>query len=318
MVNIGSAVDPDGQVVSLGASVGSIARDGDAWSWTYRPLDGSDDTRLVTIDATDDSEETGFGTFELRVLNVPPEVGSLSEVPVVAQVGWPLMSTVVVTDPSPVDILTGVIEWGDGTSCDTSAGPDCSMDQGTGILRTVTATHTYTEPGLYTVRLTVTDDDGGVGVNWFEVMAVYDPESDSVTGRGRIDSPSGAYALDPSLTGQATFGFVSQYKKDATVPQGNTDFEFESADLDFHSISYDWLVITGGNYAQFAGSGRINGGLAPNGEPYHFMLWVGEGTGSAGEDTFRIRIWWGDGELIYDNRVDQEIGGGSIDVHAKK
>ena len=43
-----------------------------------------------------------------------------------------------------------------------------------------------------------------------------------------------------SLTGKATFGFVAQYKKGATVPTGNTQFRFHAGDLHFHSTSYDW------------------------------------------------------------------------------
>lgn len=38
-------------------------------------------------------------------------------------------------------------------------------------------------------------------------------------------------------------------------------------------------------------------------------------------DTFRIKIWYEEGDLeivVYDNGMDQEIGGGSIVVHTKK
>jgi hypothetical protein len=127
-------------------------------------------------------------------------------------------------------------------------------------------------------------------------------------------------AIDNSLrtgltspTGRANFGFVSKYKKGADTPTGNTEFVFQAADLNFHSSSYDWLLVTGKDYAKFKGSGTING----EGE-YRFMLWAGDGD----SDTFRIRIWEED-ELgnetdIYDNGFNQEIGGGSIVVHTKK
>ena len=47
------------------------------------------------------------------------------------------------------------------------------------------------------------------------------------------------------------------------------------------------------------------------------MIWATDGD----PDTFRIRIWW-EGEDgveydVYDNGVEQAIGGGSIVVHAK-
>lgn len=46
------------------------------------------------------------------------------------------------------------------------------------------------------------------------------------------------------------------------------------------------------------------------------LLWPRYG----GLDTFRTKIWWenGSGEhVVYDNGVDQTVGGGSIVIHAK-
>ena len=70
-------------------------------------------------------------------------------------------------------------------------------------------------------------------------------------------------------------------------------------------------MVTGSDYARFKGSGTING----MGD-YKFMLWAGDDV----PDTFRIKIWWEDGEdenIVYDNGMDQEIAGGSIVIHAK-
>lgn len=118
----------------------------------------------------------------------------------------------------------------------------------------------------------------------------------------------------PTLTGKANFGFVSKYKKGAQVPTGNTEFQFHAADLNFHSDSYDWLVVTGSDYARFKGVGTINGEGG-----YRFQLWAGDGD----PDTFRIKIWTenettGTETVIYDNGFDQAIGGGSIIVHTRK
>ncbi len=105
------------------------------------------------------------------------------------------------------------------------------------------------------------------------------------------------------------------------MPTGSTEFQFKAAGLNFHSSSYDWLIVTGNDYARFKGSGTLNGALAPNGAEYRFMLWAGDGSGPGGEDTFRIRIWWeepdGTEHDVYDNGADQPIGGGNIVVHKK-
>ena len=145
------------------------------------------------------------------------------------------------------------------------------------------------------------------------LIVVYDPTAGFVTGGGWIDSPEGAYTDEPSLVGKATFGFVSKYKKGATVPTGNTVFDFHVASLKFHSDTYHWLVVNqGGTNAQFKGTGTINGQGS-----YKFMLWAGDDD----PDTFRIKIWTeenGVETVIYDNGSHQPIGGGNIVVHKAK
>ncbi len=136
-----------------------------------------------------------------------------------------------------------------------------------------------------------------------------------VTGGGTIWSGAGNYRWDVDAEGQANFGFVSKYKKGKNVPDGSTNFVFQAGDLHFHSSSYDWLVVTGSDYAMFKGTGTIN----DSGE-YKFRIWAGDG-GKGGEDTFRIKIWE-EGEdsiedVVYDNGTDQVIDSGSIIIHTK-
>ena len=149
----------------------------------------------------------------------------------------------------------------------------------------------------------------------------YDPwigQGGMVTGGGWIMSPAGAYTADPDLVGKATFGFVSMYKKGAKVPTGNTEFNFQVADLNFHSNDYDWLVVAG-DKAMYKGSGIINGAGS-----FGFMLSAIDGT----PDKFRIKIWDENvpGNIVYDNEMGvvdgtdptTVIGGGQIVIHKKK
>jgi hypothetical protein len=102
--------------------------------------------------------------------------------------------------------------------------------------------------------------------------------------------------------------------KGASTPDGNTQFSFQAGGLNFHSTSYEWLVVNqNDSNAQFKGEGTVNGMGT-----YKFMLWAGDGTGPNGEDTFRIRITEVGGGVVYDNGTDQEIGGGNIIVHGGK
>jgi hypothetical protein len=180
----------------------------------------------------------------------------------------------------------------------------------------------YAEPGIYTVMVRVTDKDGDWGsAVATEFIVVYDPAGGFVTGGGWIMSPEGAFTADPSPTGKASFGFVSKYKNCASTPTGQTEFQFKAGDLNFHSASYDWLVIAGAN-AKYKGVGTING--LGN---YGFMLTATDSDvqGGGAVDTFRIKIWDIDNgdALVYDNKASSgddsydgtALGGGNIKVH---
>jgi hypothetical protein len=176
--------------------------------------------------------------------------------------------------------------------------------------------------GVYNVELTVTDTHEASD-NCQAMLVVYDPSDGFVTGGGWIWSPKGAYVADQWLEGKANFGFVAKYKKGANVPTGQTEFVFQAGDLNFHSSSYDWLVVAGAK-AMFKGVGTING--AGN---YGFMLSAIDAalTPSTSKDRFRIKIWdnnAGD-TVVYDNQIGDDddadvtttIGGGSIVIHTK-
>jgi len=189
---------------------------------------------------------------------------------------------------------------------------------------TANTTHTFTAAGVYKVTLTVTDNGNLSGtantVNGLDAMVViYDPNAGFVTGGGSIMSPAGAFVPMPELTGKASFGFVSKYQNGASVPTGNTEFQFKAGALNFSSTSYEWLVISG-KKAQYKGFGTINGS-----GNYRFMLTAidGQQPGGGGVDKFRMRIWSDANGLIYDNQLNAPdsddpttvIGGGSIVIH---
>jgi hypothetical protein len=218
------------------------------------------------------------------------------------------------TDANPAATHTALWNWGDNT---TSGG---AVSEATGS-GTVTGSHTYTTPGVYTITVTVTNTGGGSGQATYQFVVVYDPNGGFVTGGGWITSPPGAYPANPALTGKATFGFVSKYQKGTSVPSGNTQFHFDLANLEFHSTSYDWLVIAGAK-AQYKGSGQIN-----NAGDDGFLLTAIDGAlpGGGGQDRFRIKIWdKATGTILYDNQLGASytadpttvLGGGEIVIHS--
>lgn len=310
-INSGTIADPDQDPVTLSASIGTVTNNGDGtWSWSYLATDGPIQSQSVIISADDGRGGTSATSFSMLVNNVAPVVQAINAPIAPVPVNSAIEANAAFTDPGLVDTHAAVWEWGDGS---TSIGPIAETN-GSG---SVTGTHTYHASGVYTVKVTVTDQDGGAGTSTYQYIVVYDPNGGFVTGNGWIISPVGAYIAEPALTGRATFGFVSKYHKGASVPTGNTEFLFRVANLNFKSTSYDWMVIAG-TKAQYKGKGTVNW----QGE-FKFMITVIDGL----PDKFRIRIWNEEtGEMIYDNlpgatdtaNPETAIGGGAIVIHKDK
>jgi hypothetical protein len=291
--------------------------DGDGWMdlrfWLDDPTIEytwwDDYNGIVTVFVSDDHDHVSTDTANVLIYNVDPTIISLdglSSNPI--QIGDTIALTCTFTDPGIFDTHTGYINWGDGIE------DIVTISYGT---YTFAGSHNYNNPGVYTVTVKVEDDDGGFDIEEFQYIVVYDPSSGGfVTGGGWIISPEGAYVPDPTLTGKATFGFVSKYKKGQSTPAGNTEFQFHIAGLNFHSDEYDWLIIAGSK-AIFKGSGTINGE-----SNFGFMLTAIDGNlNEENIDKFRIKIWDKDNdEIIYDNADDEsgtELGGGQIVIHNK-
>jgi len=308
--NSGTVSDADNDPVTLSASAGTVVNNGDGtWSWSQAATDGPA-SATVTITADDGNGGTAQATFDVTVNNVAPGVNAISAPVDPQQKGATINASATFSDPGTADTHSATWDWGDGN---TSAGTVSGHD--------VAGSHAYATPGVYTVSLSVTDDDGGVGQAVYQFVVVYDPDGGFVTGGGWITSPAGAYVANPDLAGKANFGFNSKYQKGANIPTGNTEFQFKVASLNFKSTSYQWLVVAGA-HAKYKGVGTINGS-----GNYGFMLTATDGqvSGGGGVDTFRIKIWDRDNgdAVVYDNQMgagdDSDagtaLGGGSIVIH---
>jgi hypothetical protein len=223
------------------------------------------------------------------------------------------------TDPDAGQTHTCSISWDDGSTTTPAVSPDSTPT----TPGTCAQSHTYNTAGVYTIVVTVCDNFSPQGCDSDEVMiVVYDASAGFITGGGWINVDPGSYPANPTLTGRANFGFNSQYKKGSTVPTGETEFQFQVGNLNFHSTAYSWLVVSGYK-AQYKGTGTVNGVSG-----YDFTLTAYDGAiagaGQSGYDRFRIKITK-NGATVFDNRngasmdMDaanpQNIGGGSIVIH---
>jgi PKD domain len=254
-------------------------------------------------------------TGSVPVANLAPSV-AITSPPTgsLYQVGQPVTFSGYFSDPGKADTHTATWSF-DGID----RGGTVTESGGSGTASLVTS---FAAPGVYSVTLTVEDDDGGVGnastVDGLPAfVVVYDASAGFVMGGGWITSPAGAYAPSPAATDKATFGFVAKYKTGANKPDGNTEFDFKAGGFEFRSTSYDWLVVAGSK-AQYRGEGTVNGAAG-----YGFLMTAYDGS----PDRLRLKVWDASHAVVYDNRpgasddVDaadpQALGGGSIVVHRK-
>jgi PKD repeat protein len=302
--------DADGDPLTFAWDIDGDGEFDDGTTEAVEATFGDNGTYTPRLRVIDHHGAASFAQAEVTINNVVPTLFALNGPADPHAVGSSISVSATYSDAGLLDTHGTSVDWGDGSTGAGAAADGVAL-----------ASHVYTGPGVYTVRMTVTDDDGGVSSQRvFQYVVVYDPNGGFVTGGGWIWSPAGAYAADPTLTGKASFGFVAKYLPGANKPGGNTEFQFKAGSLNFRSTSYDWLVVAG-TQAKYKGEGTINGGGA-----YGFTLTAVDGAlpGGGGTDAFRIKIWdLATGAVVYDNKMSEgedsdaatALGGGSIVIH---
>jgi hypothetical protein len=262
-------------------------------------------------------QTTSFSPFALGQ-NLPPEVTRTVLPSAPAPLGSLIEARAEFTDLTTLDVHTGLFAWGDGTLSSATATRPTSM-----IVGTLAGTHTFAQPGVYTITATVSDGiSSGSRSSTADdpaYIVVYDPNGGFVTGGGWFDSPPTACpVMCQGANGKANFGFLAKYVRGANQPVGNTEFQFRAGALNFASQTYQWLVVAG-KRAQFKGVGTINGSGT-----YGFLITAIDGALDPlnPTDRFRIKLWdiAAGGIVIYDNQMGNAddadpsipIGGGGI------
>ena len=117
--------------------------------------DGPADSNVRVQVADSDGANSNFGAIAVDIANVAPEVDAG---PPVENFSGEVHNVLAdFTDDGVLDTHTATIDWGEGADSEIA-----SVTQGDGF-GTVSGSHRYFIPGIYTIEVTVTDIDGGVG-----------------------------------------------------------------------------------------------------------------------------------------------------------
>ena len=319
----GSYVGEEGSAVALALS--GTDSDGDALTFSWDLGDGTtgsgavppanhvyaDNGTYVIMLAVDDGRggaDTARTTATIS--NVAPSLAAFS-IPATPMGLTPGGITVPVsssfTDPGTVDTHTASLDCGSGVTAQSEV-----------VGEMASSACSFSSAGVYSIRLTVRDKDGGSDTKLSSApIVVFDPAGGRLTGGGWVASPAGAVAFAPTAAGKLTFSLNARYEPGSSIPTGKAELNLTVGKLEFRSTSLDWLVATEAS-AQVQGRGTVNG----SGDyAFSVVAMDGQSTGAV-----RIRIWHRtSGTLLYDSRpgapLDETgvtaLGGGSIQLHAR-
>ena len=277
---------------------------------------------LVTWTVKDIHGNTETAVQKVIVNNADPVINSVTVSSNVVNVSNPITLTTSYTDNN---VSTATIDWGDLSSAETVNSPDQIFQ----------VSHSYADPGSYTVTVTVTDHCHKSTSYVSKKIKVFDSRG-SVKGDGWFNSKPGYYSESKGASGKAQFHLNAEYKTGRAGLSGSISFKFKAGKLDFRSTQLDRLLIDD-DRATLTGSGKVNGSRG-----YSIMIsavdedWHDDserhgkndknGKKHKKEDQIRVKIWDPSGYVIYDTQGGEsddaiattDIGGGTIAINKKK
>jgi hypothetical protein len=268
-----SASDVDDSVLTY---AWTVTKNGSPFATSPSFTPDDDGTYVVTVVVTDGHGGTATASATVAVSNVAPSIAAVSGPTAALSLGTSATVVVNVTDPGAADTHTASFTWGD-SSTSTAA---C-------VAGVCTASHTYAANGVYTVAITVADDDGGVTAATFSPVVVFDVNSPSVTGGGTFQSTGG----------RVTFSLNPQYNNGVLTGKA----KFDGAGVSIDSTSLAWLVVNG-NVAQLKGASGSN----------TFLVTVTDGD----PDTLRLQVWNAANAVVFDNLTPAVVSG-NVTIHKK-
>jgi hypothetical protein len=202
-VGVGPHSGSEGAAITLNATAGDPDPDTLTFGWTYAPLSGvdfgatcsfsnpsslastitctDDGTYTLTLTVNDGHNPAVVASSTLAIANANPTISVLSA----SSTDNTVAITAAFGDPGTNDTHACSVAWGDASASVGAMGPG-----------TCSAAHGYAAPGTFTVRATVTDDDGGSGSTSTPVVITAQALERGLIGDLQAVGPSGNKGTD--------------------------------------------------------------------------------------------------------------------------
>jgi hypothetical protein len=307
--------DPDGDPLTFAWDFG----DGITGSGSMPPAShtyGDDGTYTIRLTVSDGQGGEAAAISTATIANVRPNIpaNGLTGPATLLRVADGIADAAVTlrfTDPAGTfDSYSATITCGNGTSLTPS-----------GITSPYEGTCRYTRPGIYTVRATVSDEDGGTSAAAeYQYVLVYDPAGSFVTGGGWLDAPASACPTFCNVNGatKAHFTIQARFAPDRLdAPEGAVKFWLQGKKaLDVRTTSLT-MLIAWDNQLQLWGPATVNG--TPN---YAIRI---SGLDRGANDMLRIELFDPSGTRVYDTQwgaprdvsPTAPVEGGQLIIHPR-
>jgi hypothetical protein len=226
-------------------------------------------TYPISVRLTGSQLGQATATLNATITNVAPTLTATSNKTVLAGVPLAITDIVTISDPgfrntavtpNTVETFTYSVNWGDNSPATTGS---ATIDQHGGVgrptLASFNATHTYEMAGTYTVRVTVTDDDGGSTNTSFRVTVTPQPRLTVTSSRTSIPENGGVPAQltitrsGTDLQSPLTVNLFSNDTSEATLP-ATAIIPANSASVNVPITVVDDTLLDGDQIVEFTAS----------------------------------------------------------------
>ena len=166
----GLTTDPDDDILYVTwEAASSLCTISNSYSLTAIISCADDGEYSATLTVYDWWHVSSSNLVTVSLQNLSPTLNNFTVFPIPPLSSIPLTISASYDDSGSNDTHTAIVDWGDSNMDSAAIDP---------LSRTVRAGHTYSLPGLYTVTIRLTDDDGGEIIEMYTLEvkgAVYLP-----------------------------------------------------------------------------------------------------------------------------------------------